>query len=626
MQNQNYEGISVIMPTYNQGAFISRAIASLRLQTFENWELIIINDGSSDYTDDILKDYIQDNKIRIYSNSTNEGVGFCLNWGMELARFNLISYLPSDDIYYADHLSSLMDAIENSDAILAYSGVLHNYFDSSSDSRGIASTGKINGMPLQLVQVLHQKCKNRWTERSEIVLDDLDQMFWAKLKAFGSFVATNQITCEWVDHPEQRHKIINELYGGGLYLYKQYYNVKHPLRFKSSAGILIDEFLEYERFRGKITVEAENPLKILLVGELSYNAERIRAFEERGHQLYGLWLSNPAYYNTTGPLPFGNIIDISLDDWQQQVKEINPDIIYALLNHQAVPIANYILRSGLKIPFVWHFKEGPFNCRQNGTWKELIELFVNADGRIFINPESEEWFSQFLPADASKSFILDGDLPKREWFMGEKAELLSDLDGQVHTVIPGRPYGLTGDIISLLVKEKIHLHFYGDMYNSFWKGEINSNFLHSTGYIHVYPQCAPKDWITEFSKYDAGWLHLFASSNSGQYMKASWPDLNYPARMSTLAAAGLPMILKNNTGNIVATQSLIEKLDIGILFNSAEELASQLRDKVQMRKLRNNIASERLVFSFDYHVDKLIAFFRMTIARFEKNACDEMIA
>lgn len=40
-------------------------------------------------------------------------------------------------------------------------------------------------------------------------------------------------------------------------------------------------------------------------------------------------------------------------------------------------------------PFVWHFKQGHFNCRQNSTWMELIELFVNADGRIFVNPETQ---------------------------------------------------------------------------------------------------------------------------------------------------------------------------------------------------------------------------------------------
>ncbi|SEM79361.1 hypothetical protein SAMN05192574_101832 [Mucilaginibacter gossypiicola] len=79
-------------------------------------------------------------------------------------------------------------------------------------------------------------------------------------------------------------------------------------------------------------------------------------------------------------------------------------------------------------------------------------------------------------------------------------------------------------------------------------------------------------------------------------MKASWPDLNYPTRVSTLAVVGLPMILKNNKGNILPTQPLIEKLDIGILFDSSEDLASQLRDNGQMQRLRSNLESEHLIF------------------------------
>lgn len=55
--NYNPHSISVIMPTYNQGAFISRSIKSLLLQSFSQWQLIIINDGCTDYTEDVIKDF-----------------------------------------------------------------------------------------------------------------------------------------------------------------------------------------------------------------------------------------------------------------------------------------------------------------------------------------------------------------------------------------------------------------------------------------------------------------------------------------------------------------------------------------------------------------------------------------
>lgn len=614
MKIPNYKGISVLMPTFNQGAFISRAISSLLLQTFQNWELIIINDGSTDYTEDVILEF-EDKRIRYFSNPANEGIGFCLNKGISLATFDLIAYLPSDDIYFKDHLFSIFNSIIYSDAILIYSGLVHNYLDLSTSSGGIESEGKIWGEPLQLVQVCHKKTSDKWLERDELVTDDLDIMFWNKLAIKGTFNYSGSITCEWIDHPEQHHKISRETSGGGIFLYKQYYNVKYPIKFKSSNGNLIDQISEYQFFRDKPKVKCENPLKILIVGELAYNPERICVFEELGHQLYTLWISTPSYYTTVGPLPFGNAIEVSLEELDERIDEIKPDIIYALLNHQAVPLANYVMRAGLGVPFVWHFKEGPFVCRQNGIWKELIELYTNSDGKIFTNQETRNWFNQFV-FDDGDSFLLDGDLPKKEWFFGKKSPLLSDEDGEIHTVIAGRPYGINENHIKCLGKQKIHLHFYGDIQHTYWTNFIAVNHKHAPGYLHLHSHCKPENWVSEFSKYDAGWLHVFDSSNNNEYMKASWPDLNYPARMTTLAAAGIPMILQDNTGHIVATQSLIERLDVGILFNSMEDLGMQLYNKKRMKEIRDNVEKHKMYFSFDYHADDLIDFFRQVIENY----------
>ena len=80
------------------------------------------------------------------------------------------------------------------------------------------------------------------------------------------------------------------------------------------------------------------------------------------------------------------------------------------------------------------------------------------------------------------------------------------------------------------------------------------------GYLHLHPNVDQSRWTEEFSQYDAGWLHLFDSGNEGEIRKANWDDLNYPARLSTLAAAGLPMLQKANDGAVVATQTLTRQL------------------------------------------------------------------
>ena len=96
-------------------------------------------------------------------------------------------------------------------------------------------------------------------------------------------------------------------------------------------------------------------------------------------------------------------------------------------------------------------------------------------------------------------------------------------------------------------------------------------------------------------------------------MRANWDDLNYPARISTLAAAGLPMLQRDNTGHIVATQTLARQHELGIFFTSVPDLRAQLSDRERMAALRRNIWQKRELFSFDYHVKDLVSFFRKVI-------------
>jgi hypothetical protein len=83
--------------------------------------------------------------------------------------------------------------------------------------------------------------------------------------------------------------------------------------------------------------------------------------------------------------------------------------------------------------------------------------------------------------------------------------------------------------------------------------------------------------------------------------------------MPTLAAAGLPFIQYDNSGAVVAVQSLARELDIGMYFKDIEQLTGQLHNKAIMAKLRNNMWLQRENFTFDYHADRLIEFYRRVI-------------
>jgi hypothetical protein len=133
-------------------------------------------------------------------------------------------------------------------------------------------------------------------------------------------------------------------------------------------------------------------------------------------------------------------------------------------------------------------------------------------------------------------------------------------------------------------------------------------------HLHLHGQVDQGRWVCEFSRYDVGWLHVFKSENGGDVRRANWDDLNYPARMATLIAAGLPLLQYDNHGAVVAAQALARELNVGVFFSDYHELHAQLLDAEHMEALRANVWQAREQFTFDYHADRLIAFFRQVIA------------
>ena len=112
--------ISVIIPVYNGEKTIRETIDSVIKQTFDNFELIVINDGSTDSTLDIVNS-IQDSRIKVFSYD-NAGQSASRNWGISLAKGEYISFIDADDLWTPDKLESQLKALqENPQASVAYS-------------------------------------------------------------------------------------------------------------------------------------------------------------------------------------------------------------------------------------------------------------------------------------------------------------------------------------------------------------------------------------------------------------------------------------------------------------------------------------------------------------------------
>lgn len=121
------ESISIVLPAYNVEKFIGEAIKSIQEQTCKNWEAIIVNDGSTDNSVRVINKLIEgDSRFRLI-NQTNGGVAKARNAGISAATGKYLTFLDGDDKWEPTFLSSLLSAIENMDADMAYCGYTHLY-------------------------------------------------------------------------------------------------------------------------------------------------------------------------------------------------------------------------------------------------------------------------------------------------------------------------------------------------------------------------------------------------------------------------------------------------------------------------------------------------------------------
>ncbi len=103
--------ISILLPSYNYQAYITIAIESVIKQTYQNWELIIIDDGSKDDSIKVIKKY-KDKRIRLYTQE-NKGVSKTLNKAFDLSKGEYICFLDADDFYHPEKLEKQLSLIES---------------------------------------------------------------------------------------------------------------------------------------------------------------------------------------------------------------------------------------------------------------------------------------------------------------------------------------------------------------------------------------------------------------------------------------------------------------------------------------------------------------------------------
>lgn len=113
--------VSVIMPTYNSEKFIKKAIDSVINQTYKKWELIIVDDNSSDNTEIIVKEYCDKYcNIMYIKSEVNNGAAISRNIAIEKSSGRYLAFLDSDDVWFSNKLERQLNFMKNNDCVISY--------------------------------------------------------------------------------------------------------------------------------------------------------------------------------------------------------------------------------------------------------------------------------------------------------------------------------------------------------------------------------------------------------------------------------------------------------------------------------------------------------------------------
>lgn len=131
---KDYGLVSIITPTWNCSRFICETIRSIQAQTYENWELIISDDCSTDDTNEVIEPYLlKDNRIKYICNEKNSGAAITRNNALRVAKGKWIAFLDSDDLWMPEKLEKQVAFMAENGYAFSY----HEYTEITEDGKDL---------------------------------------------------------------------------------------------------------------------------------------------------------------------------------------------------------------------------------------------------------------------------------------------------------------------------------------------------------------------------------------------------------------------------------------------------------------------------------------------------------
>ena len=174
--------VSIITPSYNSEAYIAETIRSVLAQTHREWEMLIVDDGSTDNTVKVIQEF-EDNRIRLFENDSNLGAALSRNLGIKHAKGRWVAFLDSDDLWYPTKLEKQITFMEENNYYFTYT----EYIVLKENNEELKVSGPKRITKRKMVQCNWLGCSTVMVDKSvigEIHIPDLkkrnDYAMWLK--------------------------------------------------------------------------------------------------------------------------------------------------------------------------------------------------------------------------------------------------------------------------------------------------------------------------------------------------------------------------------------------------------------------------------------------------------------
>ncbi len=198
---------SVITPTYNRSKYIVKAIESVLAQTFQEFELIIVDDGSEDDTESLVVPFINTDSRVQYIKQENKGRSTARNVGIEAAKGEYICFLDSDDIWLPKHLQLIFDGTEKvSEPSFIFTALAYRFPNGEETQKRFPEIGQTkpidyvieNQVSTITVAVHHSVLKQQRFNRELFINEDLE--LWARIVSELPIYYIDSVTAIAVQH------------------------------------------------------------------------------------------------------------------------------------------------------------------------------------------------------------------------------------------------------------------------------------------------------------------------------------------------------------------------------------------------------------------------------------------